>query len=44
MLITVILKFELAVELPGEFTKHRFLGPSPERLKYSEVGIEHFHL
>ena len=27
MLIAVILKFELAVELPGEFTKHRFLSP-----------------
>ena len=27
MLTIVILKFELAAESPGEFTKHRILGP-----------------
>ena len=37
MLITVILKFELAVELPGEFTKHRFLGPTSSA--FDSVGL-----
>lgn len=40
MLITVTLKFDLVVELPGEFTKYRFLSPTSsvsDSVGWSEV-------
>ena len=43
MLITVILKFELAVELPGEFTKHRFLSPTSSVLIQLVWGPKNLH-